>query len=182
MTVWFTSDTHFGHTNIIEYCNRPFSSIYDMDESLLYEINKVVKPTDMLYHLGDFSFRNISHYLDRINCKNINLIYGNHDKSHRKELSNILPCFDLKRIKVCDQDVILCHYAMAIWEKSHHGSIHLYGHSHSNAEENLDKIMPERLSMDVGVDNAFKLLGTYRPFSFEEIQKILNSKKGFSHE
>lgn len=193
MAIYFTADTHFGHTNIIKYCNRPFDSIYDMDESILYEINKVVKTTDTLYHLGDFAFHSIKHYIDRINCKKIIFIYGNHDKCNRKELHRLLPCFDIIRTKIYKQDyrslfhnedgtidIVLCHYALAIWEKSHHGSLHLYGHSHSNAEESLDRLMPGRRSMDVGIDNAARLLGCYRPFSFEEIYEILSKKKGYS--
>jgi calcineurin-like phosphoesterase family protein len=69
---------------------------------------------------------------------------------------------------------------MAIWNKSHRGAWHLYGHSHANAEEGLNKLMPERKSFDVGVDNAAVLLGSYRPFTFEEVKKIMDKKKGCS--
>ncbi len=67
---------------------------------------------------------------------------------------------------------------MAVLNKSHHGAIHLYGHSHSSAEEGLDKKFPGRRSMDVGIDNAYRLLGEYRPFSWDEIKHRLLSKQG----
>jgi calcineurin-like phosphoesterase family protein len=86
--------------------------------------------------------------------------------------------FDKVKITVNNQVIVLDHYAHAVWEKSHRGAWHLYGHSHSNAEEWLNRVMPERRSVDVGVDNAFKILGDYRPFSFIELQKLFANKKG----
>jgi hypothetical protein len=52
----------------------------------------------------------------------------------------------------------------------------LYGHSHASAEERLDKAFPFRMSFDIGIDNAAKLLGEYRPFSFEDIECIMASR------
>jgi calcineurin-like phosphoesterase family protein len=63
--------------------------------------------------------------------------------------------------------ITMCHYSMAAWDQSHRGSIQLYGHSHSTDEDRLDIIMPGRRSMDVGVDNAFKRVGEFRPFCIE---------------
>jgi calcineurin-like phosphoesterase family protein len=67
---------------------------------------------------------------------------------------------------------------MALWDGSHRGNVQLYGHSHANAEAKLDQMMPDRRSMDVGVDNAFRLLGEYRPFSLEEISQIMDDRNG----
>jgi calcineurin-like phosphoesterase family protein len=67
---------------------------------------------------------------------------------------------------------------MALWDQSHRKSWNLYGHSHSGAENKLDQLFPDRKSMDIGVDNAFKILGEYRPFAFSEIQNLMNKKKG----
>ena len=63
MVYWFTSDTHFGHKNIIEYCKRPFSSVEQMNEMLIKKWNNKVKVDDIVFHLGDFSFRGGYHKL-----------------------------------------------------------------------------------------------------------------------
>jgi calcineurin-like phosphoesterase family protein len=80
MAIYFTSDSHFGHVNIIKYCDRPFQSIYEMDETIISNWNSIIKPTDTVYHMGDFGFRNFKKYLDRLNG-NIILIRGNHDRT-----------------------------------------------------------------------------------------------------
>lgn len=201
---FLTADTHFSHGNIIKYCNRPFlskeeqqkfnadefvrvsrESVEHMDAHIIDGINKTVGKNDLLIHLGDFCFgprkqyyEVAKRYRERINCKNIILIWGNHD--HRIIKNLFSATYDLHKMTIHNQKVILCHYAMAIWDGSHHGTWQLYGHSHSSAEENLDRMMPGRRSMDVGIDNAYKILGEYRPFSFDEIRNLIKEKEGFS--
>lgn len=189
--IWFTSDTHFNHANIIKYCDRPFGSVREMDQQIVETFNKYVKPDDTLYHLGDICFdrrKNWLHsarqYLSSINCDNIKIIWGNHDQKEARDSQRLLTlahyyyCADFLDTKINGQRITLCHYAMAIWNKSHRNAWHLYGHSHAGAEDYLDKAFPNRKSMDVGVDNAYRLLGEYRPFSFDEIKGIMNSKTG----
>jgi calcineurin-like phosphoesterase family protein len=85
--VWFTSDFHFGHFNIIRYCKRPFANTQEMDNALIERMNSCVKPNDVLYFLGDFCLgsaeRGIA-YRQRLACKTIHFIEGNHDKTTRK--------------------------------------------------------------------------------------------------
>ena len=69
---------------------------------------------------------------------------------------------------------------MAVWPGSHHGAWHLYGHSHATAEPWLDAHMPGRRAFDVGVDNAARLLGAYRPWAFEEIEDRMRDRSGFA--
>lgn len=82
--IWFTSDTHFGHSNIIKLAERPFADVDEMEDSLVANINSLVAPSDELYHLGDFSMKlgleEQARILRRIRCRNIHLIPGNHDK------------------------------------------------------------------------------------------------------
>lgn len=94
---WFVSDTHFGHANIIKYCNRPFRTAGEMDKVILDNINAVVRPDDTLWHGGDFSFgrgtspQTIEFTRRQILCKNIRLIVGNHDRliTGSKELKSL---------------------------------------------------------------------------------------------
>lgn len=204
MTHFFTSDTHFGHGNIIKYCDRPFMTDFDkaglltsskwrmtreavrmMDTTLINNINSFVGENDTLWHLGDWAFapkdqyyETCRYYRDQIKCRNVNLLWGNHD---RREIQDLFSnTYDHHEVFVNGQMIVLCHYAHAIFNKSHRGSWHLYGHSHGNAEDWMDKHMPSRKSMDVGVDNAAFLFGQYRPFSFYEIKSIMDGRKGFS--
>lgn len=79
MTTFFTSDEHFGHERIIELCNRPFSSLEDMHDALVYNWNAVVKPTDVTVVLGDVAIsRKGLEQVRRLNGKKI-LVPGNHD-------------------------------------------------------------------------------------------------------
>jgi calcineurin-like phosphoesterase family protein len=82
--MWFTSDTHYGHTNIIRYCGRPFTSTKEMDEAMVERWNKVVKPSDFVYHLGDLIMgqrigERATALRARLNGK-ITLVLGNHDR------------------------------------------------------------------------------------------------------
>lgn len=82
--IFFTSDTHFGHANIIKYCGRPYKTARDMDEGLIKNWNDTVRPDDLVYHLGDFSFQS-DQYVHRLNGKII-LVKGNHDNGKYSRL------------------------------------------------------------------------------------------------
>ena len=178
MAIWFTADTHFGHANIIHHCNRPFGSVQEMDEALIASINTHVAETDTLYHLGDFAFRgnDPAAYRGRIRCRSIVLILGNHDPQTlagvtKPEFSSLFAgVHSLLRIKPslddAAQQIMLCHYAMRVWDKVHHGSWHLFGHSHGTLPDD-----PGARSWDVGVDaNGFK------PVSLEAVAAIMTKK------
>jgi hypothetical protein len=158
-------------------------SVARMDEKLIENINSCVGRDDILWHLGDFCWNKsgsaaaAARYLERINCRNVFLVAGNHDAP---EMRGSFPaCYEYREIKVQSKIVILSHYAHCFWNRSHYGSWMLYGHAHGSAEEWMDVNMPGRLSMDVGVDNAYRILGEYRPFSFPEISSIMKSRRGF---
>lgn len=179
--VWFTSDTHFGHKNIVgpglsnwKDGFRTFSSIPEMDTELLKQLNDRVGQDDTLYFLGDFCFKgsnSIRSYRDRIICKDIRFVKGNHDK--RGSIIDVFGhCYDYLEEDLMGTKFCMMHYAMRIWNKSHHGSLQVYGHSHGTLEEK-----PYGRSMDVGVDAAYKLYGEYRPFSLEEVYHILTERE-----
>lgn len=173
MNVWFVSDTHFGHSRVIEYSNRPFSSVEEMDEAMIENWNEVVKPGDLVYHLGDFSFypeaKSVT-IASRL-AGNRYLVYGNHDKRLRKNkdfVSQWIWTKDLTQIELDGQKIILCHFAMLTWNQSHRNppSWQLHGHSHGSLPDD-----PHAFRTDVGVD-----CWNYAPVSFEEIRKLMSKK------
>lgn len=179
MAHWFTADTHFGHANIIRYCQRPFPSIEAMDDALIEAINERVAPDDTLYHLGDFAYRtpDPTAYRRRIRCRTIHLILGNHDPQSSEGAvdpafaANFTSVHSLLRIRLpiagMRRPIVLCHYAMRVWDASHHGAWHLFGHSHGTLPDD-----PNARSWDVGVD-----CNGYAPVSVERLEEIMAGKK-----
>ena len=165
-TVWFTADHHFGHHAIIDYAKRPFSDVDEMDAELIRRWNSRVAPQDTVFHLGDFSLSNsvstIERYARQLNG-HIQLIYGNHDHRKTRQAKGFMWRGPLREIRLGDQEIVLCHYAMRVWNKLHHGSWMLYGHSHGSLP--LDKTVK---SMDVGVD-----VHDYYPLRFSEVATLL---------
>jgi calcineurin-like phosphoesterase family protein len=154
-----------------------------MDETIIANINANVGTDDILWHLGDFAMpgkqryeRMCRYYRDRLHCQNIYLVWGNHDERFINKMFQ--KTYDKLTAKINGQSIVMCHEAFAIWDKSHRGAWNLYGHSHAAAEKWLDEILPGRRSMDVGVDNAYRLTGEFRPFSFDEIRKIMEKRPG----
>lgn len=169
--LFFTSDTHFNHGNIIKYCNRPFSSVEEMNEALIKNHNAVVGKNDFVIHLGDIAFGKDIHQtvalLSQLNGRKIFLL-GNHDDSllygsiREKGLDFLtFSRFQLAPISIFGQHVVLCHFPMLSWERSYHGSIHLHGHSHGNIPDD-----PLVRRVDVGVD-----CNNYTPVSWGDIKK-----------
>lgn len=162
--IFFTSDTHFGHANIIKYCNRPFKSVNEMDEVMIQNWNDRVSPGDDVYHLGDFGFKDrnkIHNILQRLNGR-IHLIKGNHDyKPHT--IKGFASVQDYYELKTQGEKIILSHYAMRVWNGSHRGRIMLYGHSHGTLPGNSQ-------SLDVGVD-----CWEFKPVTLDEIKSRLQT-------
>jgi calcineurin-like phosphoesterase family protein len=174
---YFTSDPHFGHEGVLKFSDRHFSSIEEHDETLLDEINTLVGRDDILWMLGDVSFKPAGKWRARIKCRKIHFIVGNHD--HNKSKTVFSSADYVKQIKLDKHLIYVSHYPNAYWPASHYGSLHLYGHMHRMREETLDACFPGRRSMDVGVDNAFYLYGKYRPFRWvEEIRDVLLARPG----
>ncbi len=177
--IWHTSDTHFGHVNIAgpktsKWDNgyRNFDSVYEMDKTIIQTINKYVKPDDILYHNGDFAMGGHK-YIERCRhallCQNIHLCIGNHD-GHIHKYKHLFTSVDwVQHLSYNKFKFFMSHYSHRVWEGSHKGYIHLYGHSH-------DTIPDHGKSMDVGIDVAYKMFGEYRPFSIDEIISIMDKK------
>jgi len=147
MDTFFTSDTHFGHANIIKHCHRPFNTAEEMDAALIERWNSVVAPTDVVYHLGDVAFRgtkgNFISIFSRLNGI-IHLIRGNHD--NEEVLTQAWASIsDYLEIRAGSKKIVLCHYPMRSWNGMYNGSLHLYGHEHGNIPDHGN-------CLDVGVD------------------------------
>ena len=170
VNTWFTSDFHLGHRNIIRYCSRPFASVEEMDAASLANLNKLVGADDALYFLGDFCLGGpdqARRYRDRIVCRNMHVVEGNHDAALRDLTGVFSSSNQLVEVRVRGQRIVLCHYAMRVWHHSWRGVWHLYGHSHGNLADD-----PASLSIDVGVDSH-----SFRPWRFDEIRTAMNAKQ-----
>jgi len=169
VTDYITSDIHFYHRKILEFCpeTRPFGSIEEMNESYIQLINNILEdPEDHLYILGDFSFKGkqaTRYILDRLPCDQITLVLGNHDR-HMKTLykgyfSRVEDYLEIdvhydwmeKKEKVC-----MFHFPIEDWNRKNHGSIHLHGHEHSDFVTGARR-------RDVGID------GQGRIYTLEEV-------------
>ena len=174
--IWFTADSHYDHSNIINLCKRPYANANEMNEDIIKKYNDVVGVNDIVYHLGDFSYKSSTErtvkFLKRLNGK-IKIIFGNHDHKLTRlyesgdldKLKNVEILGQLHDMTINKQRIILCHYAMRSWPGAFRGTWHLYGHSHGN----LPGIYT---SMDVGVD-----CNNYTPFHFDEIKQRMDATK-----
>ena len=167
MITWFTADTHFGHTKIIEHSKRPFASVEEMDDVITQRWNAVVKQNDDVWHLGDFNYRSkrlAGSYRLKLNGR-IHVVWGNHDDKYAKKYPQLFSTVqDVKYLKLNDEKITLYHYAQRVWRNSQHGAWHLFGHSHGHLGD-------YNRSMDVGVDAH-----DFTPISFEQVREHLKDR------
>lgn len=177
--IFFYSDSHFGHSSIIKYSSRPYKDVDEMNELMLQEWNKIVKPGDTVYHNGDVAFMpydKLKNYLSRLNG-NIELVLGNHDKviiQNKEDLlrqGKIVSIANYNELKIsgCPM-IVLFHYGMRVWNGSHKSSILLYGHSHGS-------LPPFGKSVDIGVD-CKEITKEYRPIHLDEVLKYMSKREG----
>lgn len=167
MTTWFTADTHFGHENLINYGIRPFISKEDMNEKLVANWNNNIADEDDVYVIGDFCFMDKDSgqaVLDRLKGRK-HLVLGNHDKIGR-QLTGWKWVKEYHEMTIEGKHIVLCHYAMRVWNRSHYGSWMLYGHSHGTLPDD-----PNLLSFDVGVD-----CHNYTPINMDSVKRIMEKK------
>lgn len=169
MAVWFTADNHFGHRNIIALCGRPFTDVVEMDDAMVERWNAVVGPQDEVWHLGDFAHRcgpnHVNEIFGRLRGKAIHLVRGNHDR----KATLGLPWTSVQyyaEIVLERRLLVLFHYAMRVWNRSHFGSLSLFAHTHG-------RLPGTAASCDVGVD-----VWDFRPVSLDEIVDRLDRQVG----
>jgi len=190
--VWFTSDTHYMHSNICRGTSnwvegsktRDFDELEQMNEVIINNINNSVREDDILFHLGDWSFggyENIEGFRQKITCKNIHLLLGNHDhhiendkggiqklfKSVNNYLRLELNILNPEAKETIRKTFVLCHYPIASWHDMNRGVIQLHGHVHLPPDLKLH----EGKAMDVGMDGNL-----LEPYSLQEILQIMRDR------
>lgn len=200
MTIWFTSDTHFGHSRMME--SRGFGSIDEMDEVLIDAWNVFVRPHDDVYHLGDFALCSPDHVAKiRKRLKgNVRLIGGNHDHKMPRWLADTFAHtytrYELKArldpradpradpssgaapgTSAQTQRIILDHFPLLTWNCAHYGAWHLHGHSHGS----LDPARHLGRRMDIGVDTAYPDVlpnhPRFSPYSLAEVEAYMATRQ-----
>ena len=184
--IFFISDLHVGHANVIKYDGRPFKTTDEMHVELIKRWNSVVGPDSIVYFLGDLSFTRsdmTKWFVWQLNGK-IHAIAGNHDKpKDLRSLGRFEEVHDYgTEIGVYDEDslesrgsqgyqkIVMAHYPILSWNKSHYGAWHLHGHCHGS----LMKTMPDyykRKVMDVGCNMI-----DYTPISYAQVKEIMNKR------
>jgi calcineurin-like phosphoesterase family protein len=191
--LFFTSDTHYNHKNICRGVSnweggldktRDFKTLSQMNDAIVNGINEVVGQDDILIHLGDWSFGGFEYvreFRNRVLCRDIHLILGNHDHhiendregcqelftsvSHYTRLEVTRPSHPIiSGANYTKQTFVLSHFPICSWHDMSKGNIHLFGHVHLPATQ---KIMPGR-SIDVGMDGSYM-----KPYSLTEINILL---------
>jgi calcineurin-like phosphoesterase family protein len=166
---WFSSDFHLGHVNVLKYDKRGFKNVEEMNNTIINNHNSVVAPDDDFYFLGDFSFddRHTEEWIKQLNGNKF-FIKGNHDHHTTRKLYSKYGTYlgEFYDGRIDGYAITLCHYAMRVWNKSHHGAIHLYGHSHGTLPDDQHS-----LSTDVGI-----MLNDYYPFNMNDIETIMSNK------
>ena len=191
--LFFTSDTHYMHKNICrgttswsnaDDFTRDFDTLDQMNDRIVNGINAAVGQDDILFHLGDWSFggfERIEQFRNRINCRNIHLILGNHDHHIERDREDIRRLFtsvnqylELEvKGKEWEQNYVLMHYPIISWNKMNDGAIHLHGHVHLSADRRIGK----GKTMDVGVDG-----NGLNPLHTSDIKRLMSNqpiKSGF---
>ena len=168
--IFFTADLHLGHANIIKHCDRPFSSVEEMDKHLISAWNSRVRPNDSVYILGDLIFRSAAgpdSYLSKLRGKK-HLILGNHDASWVKKTDMSAHFATVERyaeISDGQHRMTLCHYPLMSWNRMSKGSYMIHGHIHNSRDAfyfPLIRQMPNLLNASVEVNG-------YRPVKMNEL-------------
>lgn len=181
--LFFTSDTHFFHKNIITYTERPFNNIKEMNDKIVENWNKVVPKDAIVFHLGDVSLTanpgELNDLLNKLNGIKY-LIIGNHEKdalgkeyirNHWAGIYDVAEIFVKdEEITYKEQHIVMCHYPMIVWNASHRGSWQLFGHVHGGLS-NKGVINHKPTQLDVGVDTH-----NFTPWSYQEVKEQITKQ------
>lgn len=165
----YISDLHFGHANVINFDHRPFVDRDEMDASLIHLWNSRVSADDDVYIVGDFCYRagnSPDWYLKQLKGHK-HLVVGNHDRVtlECENAHKYLESIDkLQHVEDNGKHIVLCHYPMAEWYKSRHGSYLIYGHIHGNKDSTYEFMKTLEHAYNAGA-----CINNYTPASFNEL-------------
>lgn len=169
--IYYISDLHFGHRNVIGMDGRPFETIEEMDETLIRLWNERVTDEDDVYIVGDFAYRNGNTavwYLRQLKGRK-HLIIGNHDGNtlaDTKAMAYFSAVEKMLKIEDNGRSVCLCHFPVAQWDGKRRGGYHVHGHLHIRRDE-----VYEFMSRFDRALNAGCMLNGYRPVTLEELME-----------
>lgn len=171
--IYFTSDLHLGHNNIISLCKRPFSDIEQMDKVIIENWNQKVKKNDTVYILGDVVWdkKKVAYYMEQLLGKKI-LIAGNHDSTWikreecQKYFETIVPYLE---VHLEGHPITMCHYPMLEWKSSReetkrHLGYHIHGHIHNRISDEYRQLFLQFNALNAGVD-----INGFIPVTFDEL-------------
>ena len=165
----YISDLHFGHKNVIGFDHRPFMDVEEMDHCLIKLWNSRVSTDDDVYIVGDFCYRagnSPDWYLRQLKGHK-HLIIGNHDKATlecEKALKHLESIDKMMHVTDGDKQIVLCHYPLAEWYKSRHGSWLIYGHIHGSRDDTYEFMKTREHAL-----NAAACINNYTPSSVNEL-------------
>ena len=177
--IYFTADTHFGHNNIIRFCNRPFIDSVEMDEALIAAWNERVQGNDTVYIVGDMFFRcdNPEEILKKLHGKK-RLIIGNHDSSWIKKIDcdkYFLSIDNMLETTDGVHKITLCHYPLLSWNHAQR-SYMIHGHIHNDTSMDFWPLLVKRENvLNAGVD-----VNNYVLVTFDELMENNNKFKCLS--
>jgi calcineurin-like phosphoesterase family protein len=185
--LFFTADLHIGCHGVLadRWGGRPYSRQEVHDAAIPTIINAHVGEKDKLAILGDTIWgrdplevaAGLRNLIRNLKCRNLSFILGNHDSANAfRALGLEAPAYAM--IPHEGHKFFCCHYPMLTWPESHYGSTLCYGHTHAAFEDEFTRLLPQRRSIDVGWDNAIKVLGEYRPFEAGEVLELLKDRAG----
>lgn len=160
---FFTADEHYGHDRFFIVQARGFDNIKDHDNTIINNHNAIVSPNDIVIHAGDTTLIKDRAYVHRRYINNLNGVHiflkGSHDYWMKGQIHN-----QIWEKMIDKQFVVVCHYCMRMWARSHYNSWQLYGHSHG-------RLPPIGKQWDVGVDN-----NDLHPVPWTELVKIMSKR------
>jgi calcineurin-like phosphoesterase family protein len=169
MAIFFTSDTHFGHSGALGLYRRPFASVPAMNEGLVERWNETVGPDDLVWHLGDFAIRQRPEVMRELLARlrgHKHLVAGNNDPPATAALDGWESVQAYAEITAEGISLVLCHYPFRSWRGMGKGWVNLHGHSHGRLKAQLRQF-------DVGVD-----VWEFRPVTLRD---IMNSRRRLSN-